>query len=110
MYCWILTVSGRPISCMNVQRLTEEEQATDEYSGQMKQSNTLLNKRPEHKYVDINIASISDWNQLFIDELDPEFDDKFHKVTSDDVPHADEEQPKEESTHTPKFFDSYIDM
>ena len=30
---WILTVSGRPISCIYVQRLMEGEKETDEYSG-----------------------------------------------------------------------------
>ena len=94
MYYWILTVSGRPISCMHFQRLTEGEQATDEYIGQMKQSDTLLNKRLDHKDFDINIASVPYCNQLFIEKLDTEFDNEFHKVTSDDVPHADEEQSK----------------
>ena len=32
---WILTVSGRPISCVNAQRLTEEYQSTGEYSEHM---------------------------------------------------------------------------
>ena len=96
---------------MNIQRVTEEEKATNEYSGHMEQSNTLLNERLEAKYVYINIASVSDWNQLSIDEINPEFDNEFHKVISDDdAPHADGEQPKEEPTHTPEMFDSYIDM
>ena len=89
---WILTVSGRPISCMNVQRLTEEEQETDEYSGQMEHSNTLLNERLDAKDVDIHIASVPDWNWLSIEDLDPEFGDELHKVISDnDLPHDDEE-------------------
>ena len=107
----ILTVSWRPITCINVQQLTEEEQENDEYGGQMEQFNTLLNKRLEAKYANINITSKPDWNWLSIDKLDPEFDDEFHKVISDDdVPHADEAQPKEEPTHTSKMFNSYIDM
>ena len=68
----------------------------DEYSGQMEQLNTLLNKRLDAKDVDINIASVSDQNQLSVDKLDPEFDDEFHKVISDDYDsRADEKQPKE---------------
>ena len=59
---------------MDVQRLTEEYQLTDEYSGHMDQSNTLLNKRLDTKDVDINIDSVPDWNLLSIDELDPEFE------------------------------------
>ena len=80
---------------MIVPRLTEEEQATDEYSGQMEQSNTLINERMDANYVYINIALVSVSNQLSIDEINPEFDNGFNKVISDDdVPHADEEQPK----------------
>ena len=94
-YC-IITVYGSPIKFINVQRLTEEEQATDEYSGQMEQLNTLINRQPDAKGVNINIASVPHQNQLSIDEFDPEFYNEFHKVISDyDVPHADEEQPKE---------------
>ena len=64
----------------------------DEYSGQMEQLNTLLNKRLDAKDVDINIASVSDQNQLSVDKLDPEFDDEFHKIITDyDLPHADED-------------------
>ena len=47
---------------MNVQRLTEYKQATDEYSGQIEQSNTLLNKQLDAKDIDINIASVPDWD------------------------------------------------
>ena len=54
------------------------------------------------KDVDINIASVPDWNRLSIGNIDPEFGNEFHKVISDDyVPHDYEEQPKEETTHTP---------
>ena len=56
---------------MNLQWLMEGEKATDEYSGHMEQSNTLLNERMDHKGVDINIVSVPDWNRLFIDDLDP---------------------------------------
>ena len=61
----------------------------------MEKINILLNKRLDHKDVDINISSVPYWNILFIDELDPEFDNEYHKVISDgDVPHADEDQLK----------------
>ena len=77
----------------------------------MEQSNTLLNEQLEDKDVNITFASVPDWNQLSSDELNPEFDDEFHKVITDyDVPHDDEEKPKEEPTHTHEMFDSYIDM
>ena len=76
---------------MNVQWLTEEEQEKDEYSGHTKQSNTLLNDRLDAKYVDINIASVPDWNRSYIDNIDPESDNELNKVISDDdVPHDDE--------------------
>ena len=72
---------------MDVQQLPEGEQATYKYSGQMEQSDTLLNERLYHKNNDINIASVTDWNWLFIDKLNPEFDNEFYRVTNDDVPH-----------------------
>ena len=56
---------------MNFQRLTEEEQATDEYSGHMEDSNTLFNERLDDNYVNINIALVPDWNILSIDKFDP---------------------------------------
>ena len=71
MSYWILLISGRPISCMNFQRLMEEEQATDEYSGHMEDSNTLFNERLDDNYVNINIALVPDWNILSIDKFDP---------------------------------------
>ena len=77
----------------------------------MEQSNRFLNKRLDAKDFDINIASVRDWNRLSIYDLDTEFYDKFHKVISDDdAPHNDEEQMKEEPTHTPKICDAYIEM
>ena len=80
---------------MHVQWLTEEEQSTDEYIGQMENFNNLLNDQLETKYVNINIASVPDWNRIYIDRHDPEFYNEFHKVISDDdVPNANEEQPK----------------
>ena len=89
---------------MNVQQLTEEEKSTDEYVRQMEQSNNVLNKQLGAKYVHINIASVPDWIRLSIDVINPEFEDEFHKVISYyDVPHADEEQPKEETTHNSKW-------
>ena len=43
----------------------------DEYSGQMEQFNTLLNKGLNAKYFDVNIASVPDWDLLSIDEMNP---------------------------------------
>ena len=77
----------------------------------MEHSNTFLNNRLDAKDVYINIVSVPDWNQLSLDQLNPKRYDEFQKVISDDdIPHDDEEKPKEEPTHTPKMFDSYIDM
>ena len=76
----------------------------------MEQSNTLLNKLLDHKDANTNIFSVPDLNRLFSNKLYPEFDDEFRNVTSDDVPHSDEEQPEEEPTHKPEMFGSYIDM
>ena len=47
------------------------------------------------KDVDINIASVPDWNRLSIDKTSPGFDNKFRKVIIYyDVLHADEWQSK----------------
>ena len=62
----------------------------------MEQFNTLLNEVLDTKNADINIVSVSDWNQLSIDELNPEFENELHKVISDDdVPHPDDKEPEE---------------
>ena len=77
----------------------------------MEQSNNLINERMDTKDVNINIAPVPDWNWLFIDDLDPEYDNEFHNfISDDDVACADWEQNKEEPTHTPEMFDWYIDM
>ena len=113
MSYWILTVSGRPISCVNVQRLTEAEQATDEYRKQIEQFDTLLGDRLDAKDKDLEVNEIPDWNRLSTDEHDPQFNDEFNKVINDDsVPEADEEQQsqKEKDETTQEIFDSYIDM
>ena len=35
----------------------------------MEQSNTVLNDQLEHKYVDINITSVPDWNRFLLTSL-----------------------------------------
>ena len=77
----------------------------------MEQFNIYLYKLLGIKDVNIKITWIPDCYWLFIDKLEPEFDEELQKVISDnDVPEADEEQLKEEPTNTTKMFDSYIDM
>ena len=61
----------------------------------MEQLNTLPNKRLDTKDVDINNASVTNRNQLSIDNIDPKFYNGFHNVISDDdVSHSYEDQPK----------------
>ena len=116
MSYWILTVSGRVISCVNVQRLTSAEQSTNEYTTQMTQFDKLLSERLNAKDKDNDINTVPDWNRLSIDEFDPAFDSEFNKVIDDDgIPHAEDANVKQEPTMnndavTPQMVDSYIDM
>ena len=72
MSYWIITVSGKFISSVNVQRLTEAEQATDEYLLQLKNFDELFADRLDAKGKEFNIAEVPEWNRLSLDEYDPE--------------------------------------
>ena len=114
MSYWVLTVSGRPISCVNVQRLTEAEQSTNEYESQMKDYDEMLAKNIDAKNTTLSMDEVPDWNRLSLNELDPDFDEEFRKVISDDdVPDADHEGEPEDpnpiNIHEVSN-DGYIDM
>ena len=110
MSYWILTVSGRPISCVNVQRLTEAEQNTDEYEEQMKSYDESLSKNIDARNTSLSMDEVPDWNRLSLNELDPDFDEEFKKVISDDdVPNAEHDNIPEINIHEAAN-DGYIDM
>ena len=117
MSYWIVTVSGSIISCVTVQRLTEDEKQTDEYRKRMSEFDEQLDKR-----LDVIGSEATnkdndnpDWNRLSLDEGDPIFDDDFMKVINDEqFPEADEEDlevggdEKHSSSHD--TFDPYLHM
>ena len=109
MSYWVLTVSGRLISCVNIQRLNEAEQSTNEYASQMKDYDELLAKNIDTKNMSLSMDEIPDWNHPSLNELDPDFDEEFRKVINDnDVPEADHD-PEPINIHEVSN-DGYIDM
>jgi hypothetical protein len=106
MSYWVLPMSAIPISCVNVQRMTEEEQRKDEYKEAISEYNEGLKRRLEAKDIDANVTDVPDWNRLSMDESDPDFNEEFNKVISDDaIPEADDTEQS-----TPEIFDQYINM
>ena len=73
MSYWILPMSGIPISCVNVQRLTEEEQGKEEYLEAMKAHAEGLNKRMEARGMELNLYQIPQWNRLSYNKNDHDF-------------------------------------
>ena len=120
MSYWIVTVSGSIISCVTVQRLTEDEKQTNEYKERMTEFDEHLEQRIDTLGSDsFNMPNNSpDWNRLSLDEDDPSFDADFNKmINDDDIPEADEESEsfKEEDEKTvsssyPSTFDPYLHM
>lgn len=87
---WVLAMSGHPISCANVQHPTKSEKATDEYAMQMRQYDTHIKERLDAIDKDTDLTEVPYWNQLSIDEFDPDCDEEFHEVINDEgVPEAD---------------------
>ena len=84
---WILTVSGRVISCTTVQRLSELEQSTDDWKDRMKSYDTEVKKRLQAQGQDIShkVVNINEWNRLSTESIDQEFIDEFNKVISDNT-------------------------
>ena len=83
MSYWVLPVSGIPISCVNVLRLTEAEQQTNEYQKQMKLYDEHLSGRLNIRSPFSNISSVPDWNRLSLDESDPDFAERYYRVIND---------------------------
>ena len=120
MSYWIVTVSGSIISCVTVQRLTEDEKRTYEYKRRMTEFDEHLEKRLDILGSDSSSmpSEIPDWNRLSLDEDDPSFDEDFNKIiNNDDIPEADEESgPREEkdektsSSSSSSIFDPYLHM
>ena len=114
MSYWILPVSGRPISCVTVQRLTNSEMETDEWKSRMSFYNQQIAEKFNAKDTSLTsiIHDVPDWNRLSVDEGDPEFDADFNRVISDgSVP--DVEDPSVTnvtSEYTLDALDPYLHM
>ena len=114
MSYWILPISGRPISCVTVQRLTNSEMQTDEWQGRMSFYNEQIAEKLNAKDSSLigSLQDVPDWNRLSVDEGDPHFDADFNKIISDDsIPEADNPRHTEGTTdYTPDAFDPYLSM
>ena len=91
MSYWILPISGKPISCVTVQRLTNVEKELDEYKKLMHDYDDDIAKALNVKDDKIQYPPESpDWNRMSTNEDDPVFREKFQAVISNDViPHID---------------------
>jgi hypothetical protein len=105
MSYWVLTIAGNVISCVDVQRLTNDEKFTDDWQEQMTNYNSRLTTRMIAKDTDNKQAhsDVPNWNKLSIDQLDQSFVDDFNKVISD-------ESIKDADDYTPDTNDSYLKM
>ena len=103
MSYWILTISAKVISCTTVQRLTQLEKNTDEWSNKMRQYDEKIQQRIENvQGTSINVSEIPHWNRLSMDEYDTEFIEEFKsKVSDDSIPEADDQYGE---------VDNYINM
>ena len=95
MSYWILTDKAKVISCTTVQRLTHNEQQTDEYSTTMDAYNNAVNDILDVADADLefNEDNHPRWNRLSLNEFDieEEFVAEYNKVVSDNtVPEADD--------------------
>ena len=104
MSYWILPISGKPISCVTVQRLTNAEKTMDEYKNLMKKYDETIAKVLEIKDDEVLYPPESpEWNRMSTDEDDPAFRNEFQAVISDDgIPHVDD--------HPAQQKDEYLDM
>ena len=120
MSYWIITVSGSIISCVTVQRLTEDEKQTDEYRKRMSEFDERLETRldvlgSDHARMPKNDSP--DWNRLSLDENDKSFDEDFHKIINDEsIPESDEESYSDKrdekvlESFSSGHFDPYLHM
>ena len=103
---WILTVSGRVISCTTVQRLSESEQATDDWIERMKNYDAKVKEQINTIGQDLShkIVNIEEWNKLSTESIDQEFIDEFNKVIDDKT------LPNMDDLTIDNYNDEYINM
>ena len=106
MSYWILTIAGRVISATTVQRLTYNEQGTDEWKDRMTEFNTRIKASldPEVELEHRHDEEVPQWNRLSMDESDADFAEEFQKVISDEsIREIDED-------YSADTFDDYLSM
>ena len=106
MSYWILTIAGRVISATTVQRLTYNEQGTDEWKDRMAEFDNRIkaNLDPEVELEHRHDEEVPQWNRLSMDESDADFAEEFQKVISDEsIREIDED-------YSADTFDDYLSM
>ena len=75
IYYWVLTVSGIVTLCVTVQRLTNSERNTDEWSQQMRKYNIAIEQRIDVTDTDLSkeLAMVELWNNTIVADEDTEF-------------------------------------
>ena len=75
-----------------MQRLTKSDKATDEYTMQMRHYCKHIREHLGAIDKDTDLTEVTDWNQLSINEFDPDFDEEFHKIINyEGITQADSE-------------------
>ena len=105
MSYWILTISGHVISCVTVQRLTEDEKHTDEWRGLIVDYDERIKERLDIKNPETtNPEEICEFNRLSMDGYDKEFIDDVNRVISDDT------IPEQDNRINTDVLDGYVNM
>lgn len=126
MSYWILTVSVHVISCTTVQRLTNDEKATDEWKRKMNEFDASVQTRINAKDVDLSdhIKEQPFWNRLSLNEDDKDFVFEYRHPTGTTNGTTNEEQEhpvhedgdpkngdsKVDPDPTPDSYDGYLNM
>jgi PAS domain-containing protein len=109
MSYWILPISGIPISCTTVQRLTNLEKQTDAYRRRMDHYQTTLDERWAVESADISASlhkqDINPQNVLSLEDEDEEFLEEFKRVINND-----EIIEEDDSRNEPDPEESYVGM
>ena len=85
IYYWVITVSGNVISFVTVQRLTNPERNTDEWSHRMREYHIAIEQKLDIKDADLSkdLVMVELWNKLTVADKDREFLDEYNSLISD---------------------------
>ena len=113
MSYWLLPGSGIPISATTVQRMTNDEKATDEMKQRMYEYEQRLRVLFEAKTADLTLTLRNMDSRYIIDpeDEDPLFYEDFMRVIdSNDVKHADVSCANDNAMNTEVTSDPYVGM